>query len=168
MSELFSQLGIDPKLLLAQGVNFVILLIVLTKFVYKPLMKMVEERRKKIELGIKGGEKAVEIIKQAEQEKVGIIKKADTQAIAVISEAEKNAAKRAQEIALQADKKAQNVLREAMLIAERKEKEEMAKVAEEAKKLVKEAIIRTVQLRPEQIDEKLIEEAVGKIKVVNS
>ena len=74
MNELFSQLGIDPKLLLAQGVNFVILLVVLTKFVYKPLMKMVEERRKKIELGIKGGEKAEQIIKQAEQEKIGIIR----------------------------------------------------------------------------------------------
>ena len=73
MSELFSQLGIDWKLLLAQGVNFVILLVVLTKFVYKPLMKMVEARRQKIELGIRGGEMAEKIIKTAEEEKAGII-----------------------------------------------------------------------------------------------
>ncbi len=165
MSELFSQLGIDPKLLLAQGVNFVILLIVLTKFVYKPLMKVVEERRKKIELGIKGGERAEQIIKQAEQEKTGIIKEADTQAVAIISEAEKTAQKKAQEIALQADKKAQSALRGAMLIAERKEKEEMARVAEEAKQLVKEAIIKTVQLKPEQVDEKLIGQAIRSIEM---
>ena len=164
MNELFNQLGIDPKLLLAQGVNFLILLVVLTKFVYKPLMKMVEERRKKIELGIKGGEMAVQIIKDAEKEKSGIIKNADVQAVAIISEAEKTANKKAAEIALQADKKAQSALREAMLLVERKEKEEMEKVAQEAKKLVKEAIIRTVQLKPEQIDEKLIEEAVGELK----
>ena len=165
MSELFSQLGIDWKLLLAQGVNFVILLIVLTKFVYKPLMKMVEERRKKIELGIKGGEKAEQIIKQAEQEKTGIIKEADTQAVAIISEAEKTAQKKAQEIGLQADKKAQNTLRETMLLAERKEKEEMERVSAEAKRLVKEAIIKTVQLKPEQVDEKLIEEAVRGLRI---
>src|SRR3990167_6130351 len=125
MSELFSQLGIDVKLLVAQGVNFLILLFVLTKFVYKPLMKMVEERRKKIELGIKGGEKAEQIIKQAEEEKTGIIKEADIQAIGIISEAEKTAQKHAQEITHQADMKSQQALREAMLMAERKEKEEM-------------------------------------------
>ena len=165
MSELFSQLGIDPKLLLAQGVNFVILLIVLTKFVYKPLMKMIEERRKKIELGIKGGEKAAIIIQEAEKEKTGIIREADMQAVAIISEAEKTANKKAQEIGLQADKKAQQTLRETLLIAERREKEEMEKVAQEAKQLIKEVIIRTVQLKPEQIDDKLIEEAVGGLSV---
>lgn len=160
MRELFSQLGVDPKLLLAQGVNFLILLVVLTKFVYKPLMKTVEERRKKIELGVKGGEMAVEVIKQAEKAGLGKIKEAGLQAVAIISEAEKNAQKRAQDIARQADQKAQRALHEAVLLAERKEKEEMEKVSAEAKKLVKEAIIRTVQLKPEQVDDKLIEEAV--------
>ncbi len=160
MSELFSQLGIDPKLLLAQGVNFLILLFVLTRFVYKPLMKIMEERRKKIELGVKGGERAEQIIKEAEKTGLGKIKEADVQAVAIISEAEKNAQERAREIALQADKKAQSALREAMLMAERKEKEEMDNVSAQARQLVKEAIIKTVQLKPEQVDEKLIEQAV--------
>jgi len=164
MSELFHQLGIDPKLLLAQGVNFLILLIVLTKFVYKPLMKMVEERRKKIELGVKGGQMAEMIIKKAEEEKSGIIKEADVKAVAIISEAEKHADKKAQEIALQADKKAQNTMREALLLADRRQKEEMEKVSAEASRLVKEAIIRTVKLKPEQVDDKLIEEAVKGLK----
>ena len=164
MGELFSQLGIDPKLLLAQGVNFVILLLVLTKFVYKPLMKMVEERRKKIELGVKGGEMAKKVIQEAEEIGLEKIKVADRQGIVIISEAEKNARAKAQEIATQADKKAQQVLREVMLLAERKEKEEMERVSAEAKKLVKDAIIKTVQLKPEQVDEKLIEEAVKELR----
>ena len=165
MSELFSQLGIEPKLLIAQGVNFAILLFVLTKFVYKPLMKMVEERRAKIELGVKGGEMAEGIIKKAEEEKIGIIKEADTKAVGIISQAEKNAQSRAQEIALQADKKAQQALREAMLLAERKEKEAMDKVSAEAGRLVKEALIKTVELKPEQIDDKLIENAIKALNV---
>ena len=160
MSELFSQLGIEWKLLLAQGVNFIVLLFVLTKFVYKPLIKIIEERRKKIELGVKGGERAEQIIKKAEEERLGIVKEADTKAVAIISEAEKNAQKKAQEIALQADKKAQQTLREVLLLADRKQKEEMEKVSNEAKKLVRDAIIKTVELKPEQIDDKLIEEAV--------
>lgn len=168
MNELLSQLGIDWKLLLAQGVNFLILLVVLTKFVYRPLMKMVEERRKRIEFGIKAGEKGAKIINEAEEEKAGIIKNADTQAVAIISEAEKNAQKRAQDIALQADKKAQQTLKEVMMLAERKEQEEMERVSSEAKKLVKEAIIKTVQLKPEQVDDKLIEEALHKIKTAHA
>lgn len=164
MSELLSQLGIDPKLLLAQGVNFIILLIVLTKFVYKPLMKMVEERRQKIELGIKGGERAEQIIKEAEKAGQEKVKEADVRAVGIVSEAERSAVRRAQEIALQADKKAQQALHEAMLLAERKEKEEMEKVALQAKKLVKEAIVKTVELKPDQIDDKLIDEAVKKFK----
>ncbi len=165
MEQLTSQLGIDSKLLIAQGVNFVILLIVLTQFVYKPLMKMVEERRKKIELGIKGGEMAKEVILDAEKRAGEKIQDADSQAVSIISYAEKNASVRAQEIINQADKKAQDALREAMLIAERKEKEEMARVSEEAKKLVRDAIIRTVEMKPEQIDDKLIEQAVKVLKV---
>ncbi|MDP3792366.1 MAG: hypothetical protein Q8Q89_01415 [bacterium] len=165
MQELFSQLGINWKLLLAQGVNFIILLIVLTKFIYKPLIKMIDERRQKIELGVKGGEMAKKIISDAEGERMGIIKEADTRAVAIIFEAEKNAQNKAQSIALQADKKAQQTLREIMLIAERKEKEQMEKVSAEAKRLVKEAIIKTVQLKPEQVDEKLIEEAIRTVKV---
>ena len=47
-------------MLVAQALNFLILLVVLTIFVYRPLMRTMEERRKKIELGVKGGELAAE------------------------------------------------------------------------------------------------------------
>ena len=126
-------------------------------------MGVIEERRLKIELGIKGGERAEKIIEEAEHEKAGIVKDADVQAVAIISEAEKNAQKKAQEIAMLADKRAQQALREATLMAERKEKEEMEKVSSQAKALVRDAIIRTVGLKPEQVDEKLIEEAIKKM-----
>ena len=51
MSELLSQLGIDPKLLLSQGVNFGLVIIILTFLVYKPLVKILNERKQKIEFG---------------------------------------------------------------------------------------------------------------------
>ena len=108
---------------------------------------------------------AKKVIEDAEKTGLGKIKDADTQAVAIISEAEKNAQKKAQEIAIQADKKAQQTMRETLLIAERKEKEEMEKVRAEAGRLVREAIIKTVQLKPEQIDDKLIEEAVRGLSV---
>jgi len=58
MSALFTQLGINWKLLLAQGINFGLLLVVLAKFVYRPLLKLMKEQREKIEFGLKGAEEA--------------------------------------------------------------------------------------------------------------
>ncbi len=43
--EILQTLGIDWKLLLAQIINFGIVLIVLAKFVYKPLLKAIDARR---------------------------------------------------------------------------------------------------------------------------
>ena len=56
MSELLSQLGINGKLLLFQAINFAIVLTVLTKLLYKPLLKVMRTRHDRIELGIRGAE----------------------------------------------------------------------------------------------------------------
>jgi len=49
MSELLSQLGIDWRLLLAQLFNFILLLIVLERFVYRPVLKVINDRKTQIE-----------------------------------------------------------------------------------------------------------------------
>ena len=51
MGELLSSLGIDLRLFLAQLINFSILLFVLFKFAYKPILNMMDERTEKIEKG---------------------------------------------------------------------------------------------------------------------
>ncbi len=49
-------LGLDGKLLAAQIVNFIILLLILRKFLYKPLVGMLEKRRETIESGMNKAE----------------------------------------------------------------------------------------------------------------
>lgn len=46
-------LGINPVLLLTQALNFLIMMGVLSYLVYKPVLKNLEERKKKIEEGLK-------------------------------------------------------------------------------------------------------------------
>lgn len=46
------QLGIEPQLLLAQLVNFAIIILVLTKLLYKPILAMLAKRKKAIEEGV--------------------------------------------------------------------------------------------------------------------
>jgi len=42
--EILGKLGIDIHLLIAQIINFIILLFILNKFVYKPILKEIEEK----------------------------------------------------------------------------------------------------------------------------
>lgn len=46
------KLGIEPSLLLAQIINFTIIVVVLTKLLYKPILGMLEKRKKEIEEGL--------------------------------------------------------------------------------------------------------------------
>ena len=91
MNALLDQLGINGGLFLSQAVNFFILLLVLTFFVYKPLIKVVKTRNAKIKEGLEKAEEAdirlkevdnigKEKIKQAEQESINIIKSTEQKA----------------------------------------------------------------------------------------
>jgi|SRR3989344_529518 len=164
MSELFNALGINGKQLLIQAVNFGIVLVVLTLFVYRPLAKYIEERRKKIELGIKGGERAALIIQEAEETKASTIREGEQQAVTIIGKAEGEGAKRGQEVVHGAEKKAEYIIEEALSIAARRKQEELEHLVIEARAMVKEAIVKTVRLKPEQIDEALIQQAVHEIR----
>jgi len=65
--ELLTKLGIDWKLLVAQIVNFFILLVILYKFVYKPVLDMLEKRSKTIEKGIADARAGEERLAQIEK-----------------------------------------------------------------------------------------------------
>lgn len=55
--ELFNALGVDLKILFAQLVNFAILFFVLYKFAYKPLLKLIDDRKDMIEDGVLNAKK---------------------------------------------------------------------------------------------------------------
>ncbi|MBI3103637.1 F0F1 ATP synthase subunit B [Candidatus Daviesbacteria bacterium] len=54
--EILNQFGINPILLAAQVVNFLILLFILKKFLYGPILKILENRKKTIEQSLKNAE----------------------------------------------------------------------------------------------------------------
>ncbi len=107
-NELLFQLGINWKLFLSQAVNFFILLVVLTFFVYKPLIKVIKQRNARIKEGLDKAEEAdtrlkeidiigKEKIKEAEQQGINIIKDTEKKAKALEHELQKkNEEKQAQ------------------------------------------------------------------------
>ncbi|MEK7162552.1 MAG: hypothetical protein AAB730_01705 [Patescibacteria group bacterium] len=164
MSELLSQLGINFKLLLSQGVNFFIVLAVLTVFVYRPLLKLLEERRKKIEIGLKGAEEVERRLAQIEVVKDAKLREGERAAFEIIKNAEERAGVRGGEILASAEKKAEDTLKKAREIEEQRRIEALSSLAAEARGLVREALAKTVSLNPEAVDEALIGGAVEELK----
>lgn len=72
--ENLSQLGINGNFLIAQIVNFIVLFLLLRTFAYKPLLNMLETRRKRIEDGMKAAD---QVRQQAESERAELMKQMD-------------------------------------------------------------------------------------------
>lgn len=113
---LIEALGLDFRILLAQLVNFAILIFVLWRFAYKPVFNILEERRNKVIKGIEDSEEMAIKLKEAEDRKKEIIADSHKAASLIIEEAKKKAEIRYQEIIT----KSKEDLR--ILIAEEKEK----------------------------------------------
>ena len=68
MSELFSTFGINWKLILIQGVNFLLLLFVLKHFLFDKVFAVLDERKRVIEKGIADAAEAERKNKEATEE----------------------------------------------------------------------------------------------------
>jgi F-type H+-transporting ATPase subunit b len=82
------QLGINLPGLLAQLINFTILLIILRLVAYKPIMRMLDERRRRIHEGMESAERMKEREAQAEQEVAERIENARREGQTLIGQAQ--------------------------------------------------------------------------------
>ncbi len=87
MEQVFAAFGIQWQLLLAQAVNFTIVLIVLTYFLYKPILKLLGKREEKIKQGIKDAEEATVARKEVADTRADILAIAETEAEEVVGRA---------------------------------------------------------------------------------
>jgi len=137
MPDLFERLGVDWKLLLFQVVNFLILLFILKKFLYKPISNFLEQRRKKIEEGLKKAEKFTEEWLRIQDIKKGELVKAEKEAVQIMEGARKDAEKKEKEILESAHQKKEKLVEEAKGEISR----EKEKILDEAKKETAECVV---------------------------
>ena len=91
MEKIIQDFGIEPVLLGAQIINFLILLLLLKRFLYKPLLKVLDERKQKIAAGLKAAEENEQLLLKTETDREKQLSKASLEAKSIIEEA-KNAA----------------------------------------------------------------------------
>ncbi|MSU54288.1 MAG: hypothetical protein EXS48_00410 [Candidatus Staskawiczbacteria bacterium] len=158
------QFGIDWKLFLSQLINFVVILIVLRFFVYKPVLKIIKERNKKIQEGLDKAKEAGIRLHEVDQIAKEKIREANNEAISIMNATQLKA--KELENSLQ-QKIEQSHLRSQKELEENYKKQQTQAqevVFKNAVDLVKKTIIKTVQLKPADIDDSLIVKAIESIK----
>jgi F-type H+-transporting ATPase subunit b len=118
--EVLSNLGINLGYLLVQISSFFIMLLVLTAWVYKPLVRMIEQRRESINQGLEDARVAAEARANAEQE-----------AEKILAEARVNASQAANEIAQRAEEQVKDIKKAAEAEAVEIREEALAEIQQE-------------------------------------
>lgn len=138
------KLGIDFKLLIAQIINFLVLLWLLHHFLYKPLIKNLEARSKKAK-EIEEGEREIQRKrKEMEKREEEMIKKTKEKTKEILEEAEMISKEEKEKILERAEEEVRKILKEAKERAEieikRTKEEERKEIRKEAVKILKEVL----------------------------
>lgn len=136
MSEILGIFGIDIYLLIAQAVNFGIVLVALWYFLYRPVTTLLEKRQRVIEEGIRNAE-----IAQTEREEVAasrdkIIAQATHEGEALLDQAKTRAKEHETEALKDAAAKSERMLEDAQARAKEEQRELLASTKEDVAKMI--------------------------------
>lgn len=121
MESLIDAFGIDAKLIIVQILNFVVLAAALSYLLYKPVLKILDEREAKIRQGLADAEAAGRARSEADDERKRVLEAAHREAGEVAERAASHAKEEAGAIVASAEEKA------AAIVARAEERGEEAK-----------------------------------------
>lgn len=110
MDQLFEKFGLHLNLLIAQILNFGILFFVLYKLAYKPILKILDDRRDKIEASLKQAKEIEEKNRKLEQDIAAQLAEAKQEAENIVSEAKEVGEKARNEILIRTNKEVSTML----------------------------------------------------------
>jgi len=125
-------LGVNLPGLLFQAINFLLLLFILQKFLYKPILNAIKSRQEKIQKGLEEAERASKRLAEAEAEAERILAEAKAKAQEIISQATQEGNRIREEIIVQAKAEASRILERARMEAERERELAMAELRRQA------------------------------------
>ncbi len=157
-------LGINWKIFLAQLVNFGIVLLVLRRFVYRPLLKTMKRREEKIAQGLADAEKYEASLVDLEKTRVARAAESRAAATELLTKAAAQAAEAKQALLAQAESAAQK-LKAQTQVELQEEKEQMLRSARgELADLVAGSVEKIIQAKLDsKKDEELIKQSLEKL-----
>lgn len=148
MEELVKTFHIDVKLIIAQLVNFFIVLAVLYKFAYKPVLKMLNDRSDKIDKSLDDAKKIEEKLAATEAENKTVIAEARKEAAVIIEKAGKLADEKRTEMINKAKEEIGQIINQ--------EKEKMQSEKAETLKAIRSEVAELVSLSLEKLMDKKV------------
>lgn len=139
--------GLNPVLLAAQVVNFLILLFILKKLLYGPILDILDKRKKVVEQSLKNAEEIERRVLQTEGDREKILAKASEQAQQLLDETKK-------EIALMKEEGRQGAQQQAEIII---------KKTQEALGMEKDKMMREVRIAAADLVAVVIQKLTGKV-----
>lgn len=144
-------LGVEWSLLIAQIVNFLILIVLLRMFLLKPIMNMLNQRKERIAQSMKDAERVNAAAREAEADKAKILEQARREAQEIRAQATRDAEKIAQDVRGRADQEATEVRMKAQ---EDAQKQVELALADANKQIADLAILATEKLLGRELEKK--------------
>lgn len=154
------KLGIQPFYLFAQVINFLILFVLLKNFLYQPILKVLEERKKKIKESLDKAEEIDREMQKVEEKKAQELEKTRKEALAIINDAKKSSEELKKEITSQAQEEAAKMKKQALLSFEEEKKKMMEEFKAQTAWLV---LSTTKQVLKQTLDEKKQRELIKSV-----
>jgi F-type H+-transporting ATPase subunit b len=160
--DLAETFGWNWQLFLSQVISFTIVALLLRRFAYKPILGILEERRRRIEEGLLNAEKIKQELAEAEKRYAEILAKANAQAQKMIDEARESSAHLSERKQQEAVTAAEQIITKAREAAALERERTMAQLKHELGRLVVETTAKVTGkvLTPE--DQKRLQEEAAR------
>lgn len=163
--EVLGKLGINPLLLIAQIVNFLILLWLLNRFLYKPILKLFKDRSTRIEDGIKTAENLKKQAAEAEERHKQYLDEARKEAHRIIEQATKLGDEEKKKIIEMANEEARKIVDKTMQEINAEKQNIMSEIKKEVGEMVVALSSSMIKKKLDETSQRaMIEEAIKEVE----
>ncbi len=157
------KLGINFGLLIAQLVNVILIVWLLTMLLYKPVLNMLNERTRRIQESLKDAEQVKEQLARANQDYDAKLAQARQEAAGILAQAQDRAKVQEQEIVTQARQEADRIRAEARKLAEQEREQLLGDLKNQMAELVTATASRVLGEELKSNHDKLIAESLASL-----
>ncbi len=158
--QISANLGFDWRVALANLANFLVIVWILKRFAFKPIEKIIRERKSKIEKGIEDAEKASSELQMAEQTSQKTVTEARSRANIIIATAQKESEKIISESKTLKEEQAKQIVAEANKMIQQEKQKMLGDLKNELADLV---IATTKKFLKEDMTKEKQEEIIKKL-----
>jgi F-type H+-transporting ATPase subunit b len=157
------KLGINWGLLLAQVINVGLLVWLLSKYLYQPVLRMLNERTERIQQSLRDADQVKQQVARAKQDYDAELARARQEAAAVLAQAQERAKAQEQEIIAQARREADRIRSDAREQAGQEREQLVNDLKNQMADLVTATATRVLGAELKQNHDRLIEESLASL-----